>query len=390
MKGIINNSDYTFDASLQTVTLDAAYTGIGIENILLITNLIDGEIIYQFNNVAKAGTIAGLVITLAHNTTSMADTDELMIIFDWDGINATVNVAGTITVGEVEVKNDSGNPIPVSDNGGSLTVDAASLPLPTGASTLAEQQTQTTALQIIDDWDESDRAKVNPVVGQAGVQAGSGAVSSNTQRVTIATDDAVKTNLDDIRTAIQILDNAISGSEMQVDIVDLPTLTETQNYGSTTSMTVTNLNSLANSATAGWQSDRVSNLNTVALDYEIFVKLTMANTAPANDKAVYVYICPFFTDDAGSTWYASSGGTTTLPSGSQGTYTIASPNNLRLLGILSYTTQNMVLQDTFLLSNAFGSKIPDGFSIIIVNYSGAAIAASTNLVKYTPLKFNIT
>ena len=55
--------------------------------------------------------------------------------------------------------------IPVSDNGGSITVDgtlavtqstspwvvsAASLPLPTGAATLAEQQTQTTALQLID------------------------------------------------------------------------------------------------------------------------------------------------------------------------------------------------------------------------------------------------
>lgn len=45
-----------------------------------------------------------------------------------------------------------------------------------------------TALQVIDDWDESDRAKVNPIVGQAGVQGGSGAVSAATQRMVLATD----------------------------------------------------------------------------------------------------------------------------------------------------------------------------------------------------------
>lgn len=45
-----------------------------------------------------------------------------------------------------------------------------------------------TSLAVIDDWDESDRAKVNPIVGQAGVQGGAGAVSANTQRVAIATD----------------------------------------------------------------------------------------------------------------------------------------------------------------------------------------------------------
>jgi hypothetical protein len=81
------------------------------------------------------------------------------------------------------------NPVRVDPTGSTTQpVSAASLPLPTGASTLAEQQTQTTALQIIDDWDESDRAKVNPIVGQAGVQGGAGSVSANTQRVAIATD----------------------------------------------------------------------------------------------------------------------------------------------------------------------------------------------------------
>lgn len=151
------------------------------------------------------------------------------------------------------------------------------------------------------------------------------------------------------------------------------------------SMTVTNLNSVANSATVGWQSARVSNVSAKASDYKISVKLTMANTAPANDKAAYVYLCPHYTTDGGTTWLASSQGTTTLPTGSEGASTIASPNNLRLLGVLSYTTQNMVLQDNFLISNAFGNVMPDGFQIIIINYTGAAISASGNSVHYSPI-----
>lgn len=157
----------------------------------------------------------------------------------------------------------------------------------------------------------------------------------------------------------------------------MATTTNKVAYGSYTAMTVTNLQSLASSATAGWQSARVDNqTSTLALDYEIFVKLTTANTAPANDKAMYVYLCPMMTTDGGTTWLASDQGTTTLPTGTEGTTTIASPNDLKLLGVLSYTTQNMTCQGSFLLSNAYGQNMPDGFSIIIINYSGAALSTS--------------
>lgn len=147
-------------------------------------------------------------------------------------------------------------------------------------------------------------------------------------------------------------------------------------YGSYTAVTVTSLQSLASSATAGWQSGRISNVSTKAIDYNIFVKLTTANTAPANDKAAYVYISPAMSTDGGTTWLHTDQGTTTLPTGSEGTTTIASPNNLKLLGILSYTTQQMVMQGAFSLSNAVGLSMPEGFSIIIINYTGAALSTS--------------
>jgi hypothetical protein len=163
-----------------------------------------------------------------------------------------------------------------------------------------------------------------------------------------------------------------------------------QEYGTYTAMTVTSLQSLASSISAGWQSDRVDLQTSVKpLDVEIFVKLTTANTAPANDKAMYVYICPMITTDGGTTWLVSDQGTTTLPTGTQGTTTIATPNNLKLAGVLSYTTTQMVCQGSFNLSTAVGLSMPDGFSIIILNFSGAALSTSC-VVAYRTITNSIT
>lgn len=60
--------------------------------------------------------------------------------------------------------------------------------LPSGAATAANQATEIASLSILDDWDEIDRAKVNPIVGQAGIQGGSGIATTTTQRVVLATD----------------------------------------------------------------------------------------------------------------------------------------------------------------------------------------------------------
>ncbi len=150
-----------------------------------------------------------------------------------------------------------------------------------------------------------------------------------------------------------------------------------------TDMTVTGLASLASSATIGWQSDRVD--ISIELDVLVSIKLDMANTAPANDKSVYVYLCSWFYD--GTTWYGSSLGTATLPTGTNGTCALASaaPNNLKLLGTLAYSTADMVLQDSFLLSNVFGTAMPDAWSIVVLNYSGASTHSSGHKLMYKKL-----
>lgn len=146
-------------------------------------------------------------------------------------------------------------------------------------------------------------------------------------------------------------------------------------YGTRTVMAVTALNlPLANSATNGWKSVLVDNTSTLALDYEIYVSLVTANTAPANDKAMYIYISPAHKDNGGTFRY-SDGGTTTLPTSADAAYTIANPNDLRLVGALNYTTQQMVCQGVFNVSNAVGNSMPQGFSIVIINFSGASLAA---------------
>ena len=59
-----------------------------------------------------------------------------------------------------------------------------------------------TAVEIIDDWDESDRAKVNPIVGQAGIAAGAGAVGVTVARTTLASDDPLVAKTPALGTAV--------------------------------------------------------------------------------------------------------------------------------------------------------------------------------------------
>lgn len=72
------------------------------------------------------------------------------------------------------------NPLPVAVISGAL---------PSGAATLAEQQVQSASLSVLDDWDETNRAAVNIIAGQVGVQGGNGVITALTQRVVLATDD---------------------------------------------------------------------------------------------------------------------------------------------------------------------------------------------------------
>ena len=156
----------------------------------------------------------------------------------------------------------------------------------------------------------------------------------------------------------------------------------TQTYGSYTTLTLTSLASLASSATAGWISDIIDNRTTAALDYELLFTFPMANTAPANEKAVFVFAVPAMHN--GSAWVLADGGTTTLPTAGPAAYTfggITSTNNFRQIVPLAYTAADQVVQGVAFLSDAMRT-MPDGFALFVLNYSGAAFDGSGQVIAY--------
>jgi hypothetical protein len=79
------------------------------------------------------------------------------------------------------------------DSSGHLQVDVLSSVIPAGAATEATLQQVRDSLAIVEDWDETDRAKVNPIVGRAGVTAGAGATDAGTQRTAANVHDGAGT-----------------------------------------------------------------------------------------------------------------------------------------------------------------------------------------------------
>lgn len=145
----------------------------------------------------------------------------------------------------------------------------------------------------------------------------------------------------------------------------------TQSYGTYSTLAVVALQNLSYSTTICWKSTVIDNQTSVgALDYEIFIILPQSTVAPAGDACTYAFACPAIYN--GSAWAYSDGGTATLPTSGDSTYTLAATNNLKLLGILNYTTTGQTCQGSFNLSNAVGGSMPDGFILVLKNASGAA------------------
>lgn len=77
----IKIDNYTFNKTAKTITF-TDYTAIRLDGILLITNVTDGIIIYNFADATKGGTILTNVLTLAYDTSSMDNADKLLIYYD--------------------------------------------------------------------------------------------------------------------------------------------------------------------------------------------------------------------------------------------------------------------------------------------------------------------
>lgn len=165
--------------------------------------------------------------------------------------------------------------------------------------------------------------------------------------------------------------------------------TENIAYGTWTSLTVTSLQSLANDATdpfAGWQSARIDNQTSVkAVDFEVQVLCSTAATAPSGDSLLYVYLVPWVYD--GSTWTpAANFGTTTRPTGSEGTASMSDPNSMKPALAVPYKITSQPLDGWFSVAALCGGIVPDGWSLAIRNATGAALGTGC-VVAYRAITF---
>lgn len=87
----IPGTSYSFSASAKQITINVPYK-LTLVNLLLITNVTRNIIIYNFADPsAGSNTFANNVLTLDYDTTSMLDTDQLMIYLDVDSFEETFN-----------------------------------------------------------------------------------------------------------------------------------------------------------------------------------------------------------------------------------------------------------------------------------------------------------
>jgi len=73
--------NYVFDKTAKTITF-SDYLKIDLNRVVLITNVNTNTMIYNFAGSGKGGTVSGNILTLDYDTSAMANTDELQIIYD--------------------------------------------------------------------------------------------------------------------------------------------------------------------------------------------------------------------------------------------------------------------------------------------------------------------
>lgn len=140
---------------------------------------------------------------------------------------------------------------------------------------------------------------------------------------------------------------------------------------------------IASSTTAGRQSNTVDNTSTLADDYELSVSIVFPNSAPANDKTVYLY--------AGG-WFGATNGWQGRPAltGSDGAYTFnditTTPSGLYMMQscyMVQNTTGLFVVPS---LATVFGGSVPAKMAFAVANYSGQTIttfSATYRAITYT-------
>lgn len=155
-------------------------------------------------------------------------------------------------------------------------------------------------------------------------------------------------------------------------------------YQAGQSMTVTGLNSLASSLTAGWGSAEQDNTANLFLDALVQFTLNPANTAPGSAKSFSAFA---YHRTRVAAKFATTGAATGGTTGSEGALTFpdisANPQNLPFLGIIPYVSQDVVIGTAaFSIALTAGGVLPPHWGVALLNVSGAALQATGNSVQF--------
>jgi hypothetical protein len=133
--------------------------------------------------------------------------------------------------------------------------------------------------------------------------------------------------------------------------------------------TITSLGS-----TSARQSTAVDNSTNLYLDALVFV--TVKTSASALGAGPYVNVYAYGTADGGTTY--TDGAT-----GSDAAYTLISPPNLKLIGIISTpSTSTSYKAGPFSVAQVFGGVLPEKWGIIVENQTGQSLDASVGAAIY--------
>lgn len=130
------------------------------------------------------------------------------------------------------------------------------------------------------------------------------------------------------------------------------------------------LDALASSATVGRSSTAVDNTANLYLDALVGATIVLAAGTPANDQVVYLYA------------YGLTDGVhyTEGVTGTDASFTINSPTNLRLIGVVPTPTGGLTYYTgPFSVAGAFGGILPAKWGLVVVNNSGLSLATGNSL-----------
>lgn len=152
--------------------------------------------------------------------------------------------------------------------------------------------------------------------------------------------------------------------------------TTTQNFGTNTALTVTNLHSLGDGA--WWQSAVIDNGTVKGLWMELFITILTTTTA-GSDDFVDVYL-------AGST----DGGTDFAggASGSEGSYTVVGNSDEQLEPIASIPIDASETTARTYKKRLVVHDIGEDMAILINQNTGTALGSSVNAVEYRLHKYD--